>query len=334
MNYLGIDLHKRESQVAVVDEDGDIKREVRVENANLDGIAEEYAGNEAVIEATGNYFTVYDTLDEHLNVVLANPLKTRWIAEADQKTDRVDAKKLAQLLQVDMVAESYVPPEELRKGRALARGRKKVVEKRTDCKNEVHAILDQNGITYDGKLWTNAGRESLAELALEDPAQLLLDQWLELIDDLSEKIKRLDREIERVAVSHEETQLLMTVPGIASFSGLMIHTEIGEVDRFDRANQVVSYAGLDPVVRESGDSRTEGSISKRGNGYLRWILVQCANTAVHNCKDPYLSEFYWRLRENEKEHKVAIVATARKLLVSIYHMLTREEVYDPPGVSQ
>ena len=334
MNYLGIDLHERESQVAVVDHDGEIQREVRVENANLDALAEEYAGNEAAIEATGNYFTVYDALDEHLNVVLVNPLKTRWIAEADQKTDRVDAKKLAQLLRVDMVAESYVPPDEFRKGRALARGRKKFVEKRTDCKNEVHAILDQNGISHEGSLWTDKGREFLRELALEDPAQLLLDKWLELIDDLSEKITRLDREIERVAASHEETQLLMSAPGISSFSGLMIHTEIGEVDRFDQANQVVSYAGLDPTVRESGDSRTEGSISKRGNGYLRWILVQCANTAVHNCKDPYLSEFYWRLREaKNKPHKVAIVATARKLLVSIYHMLTRKEVYDPPGVS-
>ena len=122
----------------------------------------------------------------------------------------------------------------------------------------------------------------------------------------------------------------MSVPGISSFSGLTVHTEIGEVEWFDKANEVMSYAGLDPVVRESPDSRTEGSISKRGNEYLRWILVQCANTAVHNCKDPYLSEFYWRLREaKNKPHKVAIVATARKLLVSIYHMLTRKEVYDP-----
>lgn len=110
--------------------------------------------------------------------------------------------------------------------------------------------------------------------------------------------------------------------------------EIGEVDRFDRANEVVSYAGLDPVVRESPDSRTEGSISKRGNGYLRWILVQSAHTAVHNAKDPYLSEFYWRLRnKRNRPHKVAVVATARKLLVLIFHMLRNEEVYDPPEVS-
>ena len=195
MNYLGIDLHKSDSQVAVVDHDGEIQREVRVENANLDALAEEYAGNEAAIEATGNYFIVYDAFDEHLDVVLVNPLKTRWIAEADQKTDRVDAKKLAQLLRVDMVAESYVPSDELRKGRALARGRKKFVEKRTDYKNEVHTILDQNGISHEGSLWTDEGREFLRELALEEPAQLLLDQWLELIDDLSEKITRLDRRL-------------------------------------------------------------------------------------------------------------------------------------------
>jgi len=144
-----------------------------------------------VTEATGNHFTVYDILGEHLDVVLANPLKTRWIARVDQKTTHVDTEKLAQLLRVDMVSESYVPPEELREGRALARGRMKTVEKRADCKNEVHAILDQNGITCDGKLWTDTGREFLAGLALGDPAQLLHDQWLGLINDFSEKIKGL-----------------------------------------------------------------------------------------------------------------------------------------------
>jgi transposase len=114
----------------------------------------------------------------------------------------------------------------------------------------------------------------------------------------------------------------------------MIHSEIGEVERFDRAAEVVSYAGLDPVIRESGDSRREGAISKEGNGNLRWILVQCANVAVHNVKDPYLSQFYWRLRnKRNRPHKVAIVATARKLLVALFNMLRKNEPHDPPEVS-
>jgi predicted NBD/HSP70 family sugar kinase len=73
MYYLGIDIHKTDSQIDVLDEDGDVVDEVRVFNANLDTIAEDYAGHSAAIEATGNYFSVYDTLDEYLDVVLVNP---------------------------------------------------------------------------------------------------------------------------------------------------------------------------------------------------------------------------------------------------------------------
>jgi transposase len=83
---------------------------------------------------------------------------------------------------------------------------------------------------------------------------------------------------------------------------------------------------------DAGDSRIEGSISKRGSGRVRWLLVQAANTAVHTCNDEYLSRFHDRLASRKNSQK-AIVATARKMLVSIYHMLDRGEVYDPPGVS-
>ena len=92
----------------------------------------------------------------------------------------------------------------------------------------------------------------------------------------------------------------------------------------------MSYAGLDPVVHQSGDKEVRGSISKEGSAPLRWALVQCASIAVR-C-DEYLGNFYTRLKER-KNHQIAIVATAWKMLVSIFHMLTRKEPYDPPGVS-
>jgi transposase len=124
----------------------------------------------------------------------------------------------------------------------------------------------------------------------------------------------------------------MTIPGVSYYSALMIYAEVGEIERFDRDKEVVSYAGLNPVIRESPDSRIEGGISKRGSRKLRWILVQCARTAVYTCEDEYLSRFYDRLAGKKGSQK-AIVATARKMLVSIFHMLDREEVYDPLGVS-
>ncbi|MDQ2072353.1 transposase [Haloarcula sp. H-GB4] len=129
--YLGIDTHKKYSQVAVVDGDGNLQDEIRLPNDRLDELAEEYAGGDAAIEASGNYRPIYEMLNEHLDVSLVNPSKNRIIADATVKTDRVDAKKLAHMLRADMLAESYVPPDEIRTLRDLVRTRKSLVEKRT-----------------------------------------------------------------------------------------------------------------------------------------------------------------------------------------------------------
>ena len=111
MYYLGIDLHKDESHVAVLDDDAEVVEEIRVKNANLDDVAEEYAGAKAALEATSNYYTVYDTLDEHLNVVVADPGQTKAIGYAEVKNDRLDAKLLAQLRRSGMIVASYFPFE-------------------------------------------------------------------------------------------------------------------------------------------------------------------------------------------------------------------------------
>lgn len=130
----------------------------------------------------------------------------------------------------------------------------------------------------------------------------------------------------------EATRLLMTIPGVSHYTALVIYAELGEIDPFDRAKEVVRYVGLNPVVRESGDFRFEGGISKNGPGKVRCLLVQAGHSAVQTVEDPCLNRFYHRL-ERKKNSKKAAVATARKLLMSIYHMLDRCEVYDPPGVN-
>ena len=330
--YLGIDVHKDHSNVAVLDDTGQYIEEVRVKNANLEEIAQRYAGASAVIEATTNYYHIHDTLSEHLDVTVAHPTEVRLIAESDKKTDRVDARMLARLVRLEAVPESYVPTDQIRECRALVRGRQKLVEDRTEYANKVHGLLTDYGFTRKVKPLSKKGREALRDLSLPTPADELLTVYLEMITTLSTEIARLEELIDEYAASLEETQLLTSIPGVGEYAAMTIYAELGEIDRFDSDKQVVSYAGLNPVVRESGDSRTEGGISKQGSRRLRWILVQCANVAVHTCNDPYLKQFYDRLA-SRKNSKIAIVATARKMLVSIYHMLDRKEVYDPPGVS-
>jgi len=330
--YLGIDVHKRYAQVAVMDETGEIVEEVRVQNANLDEFAQRYAGAQAAIEATSNYYHIHDTLSEHLDVTVAHPKELTQIADTDKKTDRVDAKELARMLRLNSVPESYVPTDEVREARALVRGRQSLIEERTKYANKIHGLLSDHGISEDVKPLRVKGREFLRELSLPAPWDALLESYLELVETLTEEIEKLDTTIEDRAGSLEETQLLMTIPGVSYYTALTIYAELGDLDRFDGHKEVVSYVGLNPVIRESGDSRIEGSISKRGSGRVRWLLVQAVQTAVHTCNDEYLSPFYERLASRKNSQK-AIVATARKLLVSIYHMLERNEVYDPPGVS-
>ena len=330
--YLGIDVHKRYAQVAVMDEAGKIVEEVRVENENLDDLAQRYAGAQAALEATSNYYHIHDTLSEHLDVAVAHPQELTQIADTDKKTDRVDAKELARMVRLNAVPESYVPTDEIREARALVRGRQTLVEDRSKYANKIHGLLSDQGITEDVKPLNVKGREFLQELSLPMPWDTLLKSYLDVIERLTEEIQELDETIEERAGSLKETQLLMTIPGVSYYTALTIYAELGEIDRFDGHKEVVSYVGLNPVIRESGDSRIEGNISKRGSSRVRWLLVQAANTAVHTCNDKYLSRFYDRLASRKNSQK-AIVATARKMLVSIYHMLDRGEVYDPPGVS-
>jgi len=318
--------------VAVMDEAGEIVEEVRVENANLDDLAQRYAGAEAALEATSNYYHIHDTLSEHLDVTVAHPEELNQIAQSDKKTDRVDAKELARMVRLNSVPESYVPTDEVREARALVRGRQTLVENRTEYANKIHGLLSDHGITEDVKPLNKEGREFLRELSLPTPWDALLESYLEVIETLTEEIQNLEETIEERAGSLKETQLLMTIPGVSYYTALTIYAELGEIERFDDDKSVVSYVGLNPVIRESGDSRIEGSISKRGSGRVRWLLVQAAHNAVHVCNDEYLSRFYERLASRKNSQK-AIVATARKMLVSIYHMLDRGEVYDPPGVS-
>ncbi len=137
--YLEIDLHKRYAQVAVMDQAGTIVEEVRVENANLDDLAQRYAGTQAVLEATSNYYHIHDTLSDHLDVTVAHSKKNNQIADTDKKTNRVDAKELPRMLQLNSVPESYVPTEEVRNSR----------EQRSQPSKRLLSAVDGRNIVFD-----------------------------------------------------------------------------------------------------------------------------------------------------------------------------------------
>jgi transposase len=286
-----------------------------------------YPQVQVAIESTGNlWIPIYNRLeDEHIHTILTNPKKTRLIAEAKIKTDKLDARILADLLRANLLSASYVPPQEIREQRSIIRERARLAQVRTIIKNRIHATLDKHSIKTP---YTDiSGKHSLEWLSkLELPAgdRMLLDVNLEQLNSLNKSIQKLTETIAISAIDNPEVKLLMGFTGIDYYSAMLLLNEIGPIARFASPKKLVSYAGLAPSTHQSGDRTTHGHITKEGNSHIRWILVEAAQHASKH--DARLSQFYQRVMKR-RGHNRAIVAVARKLLVTIYHVLNHQREY-------
>jgi transposase len=331
--YVGIDVHKKYCQAALMNDNGQITHELRFDNttkgaSNLVNLAKSIDPHiKAVVEPSANFWIrIYDKLEnEGVEVKLTNPLRTKAIAQARIKTDRIDAKTLAYLLRGDLVAESYVPTRKNRERRALIRHRASLIRMRVDIKNRIHALLDKHELTHTyTDLFGKQGLEWLRSLQLPTPDQQILQSSLQLVDTLNEQIRSMDIQIAKEATSEEKAKLLMTMPGVDYYAAMVLLSEIGDVHRFSSDEKLVSWVGLAPQVHQSGESNWTGHITRKGSSRARWILGQCAQSARQH--DPRMREFYERIERKHGSQK-AIVAVARKMLAIMYVMLIRNEPY-------
>ena len=341
MNYLGIDVGKRKCRAAIKDGKGKILDEFFFGNdANgIDNLLFRIQVNktghtitttQAVLESTGNmWMRIHDTLEENgIDTVPANPYKTKIMAEAKIKSDKLDARILSDLLRTNLIYESYVPKQEDRDKRSLVRHRITLSRTKTKLVNKVHSILDK----YDYKtdltdIFGVSGIEWLKSLLpIVSPIdRIILTTSIESIQTINQQIDTVSKEISKYACRNDkDVKILLSITGIDIFSAMLISSEIVDVKRFSTPWKLVSYAGLAPSIRESAGKTMTGRITKQGSPWLRWILVQCALTAIKY--DTHLRTFYERIR-NRKGHAKAIVATAKELLVIIWYMLTRNELY-------
>ena len=335
--YMGVDLHKRFCQIAVMDQEGEILDERRI--ANDEDLLREYfqqvpSGTQVAVESSSSWYWLSDLLEEcGLKMHLSHPLKTRLIASSRIKTDRIDARSLAQLLRTGFLPLCYIPCRAQRELKHLIRYRIFLVRLRTKVKNAIHNLLSSQNIPIPGlsDLFGKRGRAFLQAVRLSALARQRLNGHLELLDVLGVQIKELDQEVRSRAKEDERAQLLMSIPGIGYFSALTILSEIGEIGRFSSAKHLVSYAGLNPVVRASGEHIHRGHISRQGSRILRWILVECAQVTIRRSRA--FHSFHRRIKER-KGYNLATVATARKLLEVIYHILRDKNKYDEKLVNR
>lgn len=327
--FVGLDLHKKYATICGISQRGEVV--LREDHLPLDQLsswaAETLSPDDAVaLEATTNTWWAYDCLSAHAGrVVVVNPIKTRLIAEARINTDELSAEVLARLLQSNFICEVWVPDERTRRYRQLISHRIRLAQEGTRLKNRIHAILHRQQIRpAHGNLFSRAGRDWLESIDLPEMEKLLVRQNLRLLKCTEEALAEIDQLLARLAQEDKRVPILMQIPGINIFGALAILSELGEVTRFASAKKLSSYAGLVPSLHRSGQKNTSGSITKAGRSRLRWVMVEAAHVAVRY--DPQLGRFFRRLRA-KKGTNVAVVATARKMLVIIWHLLSGDGVY-------
>jgi transposase len=329
--YVGLDLHKNYLQAAVVDKKGSLLKEQKIPNQDesiklfLDRTLKKSRKNEIVIESSSTWDHVYELIseEERNHAILSNPIKTRAIASAKVKTDKVDALTLAQLLRGGYIPECYIPPRHIMDLREMVRYRASLVNARTSVKNKIHAILLMKGIKINAEYrpFTIQFVQELKKIG-----DYRIDGFLKVISSLNEEIREISLKIKNESSEDEYAKLLMTIPGIGYYSALLISSEIGDINRFPDSHHLCSHAGLTPSTHSSGGVTYHGSMTKNGSKYLRWILVECARSHVRTEKGSNLTKFYLHLAKKRGSSK-ASVASASKLLRMIYWILKEKRPY-------
>ena len=317
------------------------------------------------MESTGKYWIpVYNVLETKIDeVCLTHPKYVRAIK--GKKTDKKDSKWIADLFKCDLVRASFIPPKDVRECREIARYRAKLVHVRSSERNRYQdcmttsnislasVVSDPLGVTargvmaqvtsdegFDeekvlklikGSARRKAGRivESVRDANLRPDQRFKIDETLRHMDLLDDMVARCELELYKRMEPHwAAVRLLCQLPGISELSAMIILSEIGvDMDVFDNADQLCSWAGLVPADNESNHKKKSTRITRAGQ-YLKPLLVQCALAAVRSTQEDYFATKYNRLKKRSG-HKKAIIAVARKMLVCIYHMLKNGEAFAP-----
>lgn len=333
MNYVGIDWAYGRAAFCAIGESGEISAEGLIP-ANEDGLARLVlqVGGEAsaCVEMMSGAVWVRDRLEASgWRVQVAHARKVRDVAPLACKTDKVDARVLAELCRRDLVPELWLPSPEDRALRERLRRRAHLVKARTSARNRIFGLLTQFGLRIShARLRKPDAIELLRRRGVPEVWRDSISELLELAAEMDRRIEPIDRELGPIARADERARLLATMPGIGPLLSLTFAAEIGEVSRFASPGKLVGYAGLAPRISQSGERSAIGALSKAGSRTLRWAAVEAANNAWRPSSPWHGHYLRVAARHGKNPAKSAV---ARKLLIAAWHMLSRREPFKQPA---
>lgn len=328
--YFGLDIHKFYLVAMAVDADKQVVYGPRrVEWPQFEKWIEQTLTqkDKVVIEMTTNSWEVYDTLLPHVNnVLVVHPQHVKTIVNAQVKTDKKAAQTLAELLTAGLLHGIWVPDEYIRDLRMLTSQRKKMGRLGATAKNRLHAVLHRHHILPpEGfELFHPKLRHFWEWLKVSAMEKVRIQSDLATLEFAQQQKAMLEEEMGKVAANDQRVPLLIQVPGVAMLSAVNILAAIGTITRFPEARFLVGCAGLGARVHDSGERRTTGGITKMGRRDLRGAIIDAVNAAGRH--HPFWKKEFERL-EYRLGRSRAIVTIARKLLITVWHVL-REEIAD------
>jgi transposase len=328
--FIGIDIHKRHVVVAAVDQQQKVLLSPKkISNQRFAPWAHKHLqpSDQVALEATSNSWTYHDQLEPMVkDVVVANNYKLKLISASSAKTDKHDALVLAKLLAANLLPTVWVPPQHVRDLRNMTQHRWQLIQERTAAKNRLHAILHQHNFHIpSGSPFQSSRKDWWHNLAISPVEQLQIKHYWLTIQHNNDLLQETEASIAQLSVSdnwREDMTFLIQLPGIGLYTGMTILAAIGDVRRFPSPRKLSGYAGLGARVWATGNTVRTGKITKQGRKELRTALISSAWVAVR------FSD-YWRNRFQALAKSIgtnkAITAIARKILVVIWHVLTKRQ---------
>ena len=245
--------------------------------------------------------------------------------KSKKKTDKNDARILARLLRTGDLPESYLPTKEIDDMKTMIRYRRSLSEDITAIKNRIHAVLTRNGISISssdifGKRSLQVILDSSRNMSSAD--KIVLADLISQYNDINAGVRRIQNQLASMGKGIEGIRILITVPGIDYYAALGVYSEIGDITRFPDAEHLSSYTGIVPRVDQSGNKAIYGHITKSGPSVLRFFPVNSVHSLIK--LSPTFKKKYRKLKKRIGKNR-AIIATARKLAVVIFKMLSKNQ---------
>jgi len=335
MYIVGLDVHAKRSSMCILDENGKLVKHLEVKGSwqrMLQVVDEQVPKPFAICyEASCGYGYLHDQFAKRAErVTVGHPGQLRLIFRSKKKNDRVDADKLAKLLYLKEVPAVHVPGMDVRAWRGLINYRRKLIGRRAAVKTQIRAHLRGLGIAVGvkGGLWTKKGIAWLSEQAMSSSAAdgLRRDVMVDDLTELEAKVRKVERELDRIGRAHPGVTLLRTIPGVGPRTAEAFVAHVDDVSRFARVKQVGSYFGLVPCQDASADRNRLGHITKDGPAPVRWLVAEAAWQGRR--RSPKIRAYFDRvMRGDPQRKKIALVATAHHLTRVMAAMLRSGEVW-------